>query len=181
MDQYRISLNKLKYTDLKDKSEITFSGDIIVFDNGDLGGQSVVFKNKTFNCSKLIFENYTHEDLYVHFYDCTFNCELEFDTCEFEDLTFISCDIQRKYLVIVNSNINYLSFKENTNDIRNVKTNNIKNGEIEINGGKINSIDIENINFEKGNLKIVNLDSIENCSIIRSTLNSIIISHCNFK
>ncbi|WP_157505904.1 hypothetical protein [Flavobacterium chungangense] len=141
----------------------------------------MVFKNKTFNCSKLIFENYTHEDLYVHFYDCTFNCELEFDTCEFEDLTFISCDIQRKYLVIVNSNINYLSFKENTNDIRNVKTNNIKNGEIEINGGKINSIDIENINFEKGNLKIVNLDSIENCSIIRSTLNSIIISHCNFK
>lgn len=59
--------------------------------------------------------------------------------------------------------------------------NNIKNGTIEINGGKINSIDIENINFEKGKLSIINFDSIGNCSIIRSTLNHIVISHCNFK
>lgn len=181
MDQYRVSLYALKYTDLKEKSEIKFPGDIIVFDNGDLFGQSIIFENKTFNCGKLIFENITNEDLYVHFYDCTFNCNLEFDTCSFEDLTFISCDIKNSTLVILNANINYLSFKENTKNIRNVKTNNIKNGTIEINGGKINSIEIENINFEKGKLSIINFDSIENCSIIRSTLNYIVISHCNFK
>lgn len=181
MDQYRVSLNELKYTDLKEKSEIKFLGDIIVFDKGDLFGQSIIFTNKTFICEKLIFENITNEDLNVHFYDCTFNCNLEFDTCAFEDLTFISCDIYSRALVILNANINYLSFKENTKDVRNVKTNNITNGTIEINGGKINSIEIENINFEKGKLTIINFDSIENCSIIRSTLNYIVISHCNFK
>lgn len=67
MDQYRVSLNILKYADLKEKSEIKFSGDIIVFDNGDLFGQSIIFRNKTFTCEKLIFENITSEDLYVHF------------------------------------------------------------------------------------------------------------------
>jgi hypothetical protein len=180
MDQYRVSLAKLKYNDLKEKSEIKFSGDIIVFDNLDLFGQSVIFENKTFNCEKLIFENITNEDLYVHFYDCTFNCQLEFDTCEFEDLTFISCDIKSSNLVILNANINYLSFRENIEDIHNVRTNIIKNGIIEINGGIINSINIENICFENGKLKIINFNSIENCSINNSTLNHIIISHCEF-
>lgn len=181
MDSYRVDLTNLIYTDLKGKSEIEFLGDIIVFENKDFPSQSIIFKNITFNCSKLIFENITNEDLQVHFYDCIFNCKLEFDTCSFEDLTFISCYINCSTLVILNANINYLSFKENTEDIRNVKRNNIKNGTIEINGGKINSIDIENINFEKGKLSIINFDSIENCSIIRSTLNHIVISHCNFK
>ncbi|HEY4627888.1 MAG TPA: hypothetical protein VIH02_01250 [Flavobacterium sp.] len=181
MDQYRVSLNTLNYTDLKEKSEIKHSGDIIFFDNGDLFGQSVIFKNKTFTCGKLIFENISNKEINIHFYNCTFNCELEFDTCTFEDLTFTSCDINSSVFVILNPNINYLTFRENTNDIRNVKTNNIKDGTIEINGGNINSIDIENIYFKKGKLIIINLDSIENCSIIRSTLNYVTISHCNFE
>nr|WP_315151795.1 hypothetical protein [uncultured Flavobacterium sp.] len=176
-----ISLNELRYTKLEKHQEINCPDDIVVFDNNDLFGASVTFENKIFNCRKLIFEKIANKDLYVHFYDCTFNCELEFDTCAFEDLTFTSCDIKGSTLTILNANINYLSFRENINDIHNIKRSNVKNGTIEINGGNINSIDIENINFEKGKLTIINFDSIENCSIIRSTLNHVVISHCNFK
>jgi len=176
-----ISLNELRYTKLEKLQEINCPDDIVVFNNNDLFGASVTFENKTFNCRKLIFENIANKDLSVHFYDCTFNCELEFDTCAFEDLIFASCDIKGSTLTILNANINYLSFRENINDIHNIKRSNIKNGTIEINGGNINSIDIENVNFEKGKLTIINFDSIENCSIIRSTLNHVVISHCNFK
>ena len=48
MDQYLVSLNALKYTDLKDKLDINYSGDIIVFDAKDLSGPSVTFENITF-------------------------------------------------------------------------------------------------------------------------------------
>lgn len=180
MDQYRISLKMLLNTDLKEKSQITFLGDLVVFDNGDYPYQSTIYINKTFNCEKLIFENITREDLNIHFIDCTFNCDLEFDQCAFEDLAFTSCKINSSSVIIVNSNIDYLSFRENMQDIYNIKTNNIKNGTIEINGGRINSIIIENLIFEKGKLQIVNFNFIEHFSIIRSTLNHVIISHCNF-
>lgn len=179
MDQQRISLKDIHF---KQRSEIKFHGEIVVFDDEELlPNINIIVENKVFNCEKLIFENITNEDLLVDFYNCTFNCKIEFDTCIFKDLIFNSCNINSSTLVILNSNIDRLSFEENNKDIHNIKTNIVKNGTIEINGGKIENVNFENIVFENGNLKIINFDSIENCSIVRSTLNHVLISHCNFK
>lgn len=177
----RITLKELNNFNPDEEKEIYRTGNITVFDNKDYHSKSLTVKDKVFKCDKLIFENITNKEFNVSFEDCTFNCEVEFDTCTFENLKFTSCEINSSLFSILNSDINWLVFRENTNDFRNIKTNKIEDGTIEINGGNINSIDIENINFKKGKLIIINLDSIENCSIIRSTLSYVTISHCNFE
>ena len=99
MDQYRVSLNALKYTNLKEKSEIKFLGDIVVFDNGDLFSQSIIFENKTFNCGKLIFENFTDADFTIKLNDCIFDCEIEFEKLINSklEIIFINCLFKKDF------------------------------------------------------------------------------------
>lgn len=173
-----MSLNNLNQFD---KKEIYHLGIITVFDYKDYNSNGLTIKDKIFICDKLIFENINNKEFHFHFEDCTFNCEVKFDNCTFNSLIFTSCEIKSLEFAILNSNIDLLEFRENTNDFRNIKTNNIENGTIEIERGNIKSINIENTHFKKGKLIIKDLDSIENCSIISSTINHIFFSHCNFK
>jgi uncharacterized protein YjbI with pentapeptide repeats len=70
------------------------------------------FNNKTFICEKLIFEHINNFDYNFYFYDCTFKCEVEFNNCNFEELSF-----------------------KNTKEIRSLTV----NGKNEVNKAKINS------------------------------------------
>ena len=177
----RITLKILNDLNQDKKREIYHTGNITIFDHKDYYSESLTLKGKVFKCNKLIFEHFSKPEFNVRFEDCIFDCEVEFDNCSFDSLIFISCEIKSREFVVLNSDLNSLEFRENTNDIHNVKTTLIKDGTIEIEGGNIKFINIENTHFKKGKLTIKNLESIENCSIIRSTLNYITISHCNFK
>lgn len=177
----RMTLKILDDFNQDNEKEIYRAGNITILDYKDYHSEILTVKGKFFKCDKLIFENITNKELNIHFEDCIFNCDVEFDSCTFEYLKFTSCEINSSVFSILNSDINWLDFRENTNDFRNIKTNKIEDGTIEIKGGNIKLINIENTHFKKGKLKIIDLDSIENCSIIRSTLNHIIISHCDFK
>lgn len=54
----------------------------------DALGVSAHFNDKIFICEKLIFENIHNSEYQFKFYDCTFNCEVEFNNCNFDELSF---------------------------------------------------------------------------------------------
>ena len=81
---------------------------------------------------------------------------------------------------IINCKIKNLTFEENNGKINEILPTIVESGYLKINGGNIKNIDIENIIFNDGSLGLSNLNQTESCSIIRSTLNNVVISHCEF-
>ena len=172
------------------KSDENYFNDITInFEKGinlstPLLNEKLIFKNVTFKGMEVNFSGIQVEEVSkssnLAFQNCYFLSNILFSTCSLNSLTFISCIINNKLFQIRNCNINDLSFEENIEDISNVKPNIVKSGIIKINRGKISSIDFENIQFEDGSLRITEQKSTMNFAIVKSTLNNIIISNCDF-
>ncbi|URM37695.1 hypothetical protein [Flavobacterium anhuiense] len=142
------------------------------------------FKNVIFKGENLTFKDFEIENTpfnrFCIFEDCTFNCDVNFTDSTFKYLKFIACVIENKFFQITNCKINDLSFRENDTKINAIKPSMVKSGMIRIINGRIKEILIENIVFLDGTLHISSLNHTENCSIIRSTLCTIVISHSIF-
>lgn len=78
-----ISLNDLLYNG----TEINYPNDCITI-KFDVEGPSATFRDRTVICKKLIFEYFIKEDFNFYFYDCTFDCEVEFIGCVLDEIAF---------------------------------------------------------------------------------------------
>ena len=55
-----------------------------------LNSQRITFNSCTFNCDSLNFLGINNLDLSIEFIDCTFNCSIKFENCNFQGLTFLN-------------------------------------------------------------------------------------------
>lgn len=143
----------------------------------------LTFKNIIFKGESLTFHDRDPEapfNRFCIFNNCTFLCDINFSTSTFKYLRFISCTINNNFFQITNCKIRDLSFEENNENFNDIIPNILKSGHLKINGGNIKTIDIENIIFKEGALSISNLKQTESFSIVRSTLNNVVFSHCDF-
>jgi hypothetical protein len=147
--------------------------------NIELKFKNVIFKGENLNFKDWDIENAPFNRFCI-FEDCIFNCDVNFTNSTFKYLKFIACKMENKFFQITNCKINNLSFQENDTDINAIKPSIVKSGMIRIINGKIKEILIENIMFSDGTLHISSLNHTENCSIIKSTLCAIVISHSTF-
>jgi hypothetical protein len=83
MSDMIVSLNNLLYNG----TEINYPNDYVTI-LFDVQSQSANFSDRTFVCKKLIFEYFIKEDFNFYFYDCTFDCEVEFIGCILDEISF---------------------------------------------------------------------------------------------
>ncbi|MBZ4043375.1 hypothetical protein [Flavobacterium hibisci] len=143
----------------------------------------LTFKNVIFKGESLVFHDRNSEDplnRFCVFDNCTFFCDILFSSCSFKYLKFISSKINNKSFQIANCKVENLLFEENNENFTDIIPTIVESGYLKINGGKIRTIDIENIIFNNGSLGISNLNYTESCSIIKSTLNTVVFTHCIF-
>ena len=143
----------------------------------------LTFKNIIFKGDSLIFHDRDPEapfNRFCIFENCTFLCNIHFSSSTFKYLKFISCKIKNQFFQITSCKIKNLSFEENNEKINEILPTIVESGYLKISDGKIETIDFENIIFNNGSLSISNLNQTKSFSITRSTLNTVIFSHCTF-